>query len=165
MWCSRAPHTLSRRAALFGALSLSAACGFRPVYGPDGPATRLSGQVAIEAPATDAGFELRNRLIDRLGPAEAPAYLLQVEIAVEDAAVAVTTEQETTRYNLPGTARYRLTRLVDGALLAEGQVQSFASYSATGSTVSTATAADDALSRLALGLADLIFRQLLAVPV
>lgn len=161
MWCSE-PPVPSRRAAILGALALLAGCGFRPVHGPDGPLGTLSGAVAVEAPASDTGFVLRNRLVDRLGPAETVRYLLSVDLLIGGAAVAVTTEQETTRFNLPGEAGYGLTEVATGRTLAQGRVTSFTSYSATGTAVSTFAGQQDAEERLAVALADQILLRLAA---
>ncbi|KAA9005987.1 LPS assembly lipoprotein LptE [Histidinibacterium aquaticum] len=159
MWSS---DRLPRRAVLLGGLTLLAGCGFSPVYGPGGAAAPLLGTTAVEAPATEAGYRLRLRLIDRLGPSEAPTYLLSVDLDIRDAAVGVTSEQETTRYNLPGAATYRLTDVATGIGVASGTVDGFTSYSATGTSVSTFAAAEDARQRLAVVLADRILDRLAA---
>ncbi|SLN42724.1 LPS assembly lipoprotein LptE [Roseisalinus antarcticus] len=161
MWSSEA--RLSRRAALFGAAVLLAACGFSPVYGPGSVAERLRGQVSVEAPATDTGYRLRQRLIQRLGAADAPRYHIVVALDLRDAAVAITAEQATTRFNLPGAAQYRLTDRTTGDLIQSGTVDTFTSYSATGTAVSTFAAEADARRRLAVALADLIVTRLATV--
>lgn len=147
---------------MLGALALLTGCGFRPVYGPDGPMGALAGSVAVEAPASAAGFVLRNRIVDRLGPGETARYLLSVDLQIGGAAVAVTTEQETTRFNLPGEADYGLTDVASGRTLAQGRVTSFTSYSATGTAVSTFAGRQDAEERLAVALADQILLRLAA---
>ena len=151
----------TRRTMLLGLLALPA-CGFTPVYGPGGAGAALYGKVSFEAPATDAGYTLRRRLIERLGEAGSAAYHLSVDLDISSAAGAVTTEQITTRYNLPGSARYRLTDRATGAIMASGEVDSFTSYSATGTAVSTFAAEADAEARLAVILADLIVSRLTA---
>jgi len=148
-----------RRAVLLGLLALPG-CGFRPVYGTGGAGADLLGRVSVETPATEAGYALRQRLIERLGPAGSPRYHLSVDLEIRSAAGAVTTRQITTRYNLPGAARYRLTDRVTGGVVAEGSVDSFTSYSATGTAVSTFSAAGDARDRLAVVLGDLILSRL-----
>ena len=84
MWSSET----GRRAVLLGALALGG-CGFTPAYGPGGDAARLRGRVRVEAPASFAGYLLRARLLDRLGPATEPRYLLSLDISeeVEQAAI------------------------------------------------------------------------------
>jgi LPS-assembly lipoprotein len=161
MWWSEPPRT-TRRAAVLGALAVLAGCGFVPVHGPGGALGRLVGTVTVEAPASDAGFVLRNRLVDRFGPAAEARYLLSVDLVIRGAAVAVTTEQETTRFNLPGEADYTLTEVASGRILAKGLVTSFSSYSATGTAVSTFAGRDAAEERLAIALADQILLRLAA---
>jgi len=100
--------------------------------------------------------------VDRLGVSERAQYLLETDIVIRGAAVAVTTEQETTRFSLPGEAEYRLMEVTTGRVIAQGQVTSFSSYSATGTAVSTFAGRDDAEERLAIALADQILLRLTA---
>ena len=165
MSCSEPASAPSRRRALGALLALGAlsACGFAPVYGPGGTGAALFGRVSVEAPATEAGYTLRRRLIERLGTAQAPEWHLSVDLDISSAAGAVTTEQVTTRYNLPGAARYTLTERAGGRIVAQGSVQSFTSYSATGTAVATFAAEADARDRLAVILADQILTRLATV--
>ncbi|EAR49966.1 Predicted secreted periplasmic protein [Oceanicola granulosus HTCC2516] len=151
-----------RRALLGGALLALGACGFTPVHAPGGSAAALYGTVSVEAPATDEGFRLRERLIERLGAADAARYHLSVDLEIRDSPVSVSTEQATTRYNLPGAADFTLIDRTTGALVASGRVDTFTGYSATGTAVSTIAAARDARARLATALADLIVTRLYA---
>lgn len=157
------PDAVTRRGVLLGPLLL-AACGFAPAYGPDGAGDRLRGRIAVEAPDTPEGFRLRARLEDRLGRSEAPvALLLAVEPAVEAFEAGVTPEGALTRYTLEGRAAWRLAS-PSGAALAGGEVTGFTGYSATGTTVATRAAAEDARERLVVLLADEIVARLLLLP-
>lgn len=158
MW----PEATPRRAVLLGLLTL-ASCGFAPAYGPGGPGGRLRGRVAVEAPDTPDGFRLRARLEDRLGPAGAAAAVLGVEPLVEVLEAGITPDGAITRYNLEGRAAWRLTTPA-GAVLAEGEATGFTGYSATGTTVATRSAAEDARERLVVLLADEIVARLLLLP-
>lgn len=158
MW----PDRPSRRLLLTAPLAL-AACGFRPAYAPGGPGLRLRGRVAVEAPPTPDGFRLRAELEDRLGPAGAAAATLSAEPAVEVATAAVTPAGAITRYQLAGTARWRLLS-PEGRLLAEGEAHALTGYSATGPTVSSRAAAQDAEGRLMALLAQRIVERLLLLP-
>ncbi|MEX5728085.1 LPS-assembly lipoprotein [Rhodovulum iodosum] len=151
----------SRRSFLLAVPAL-AACGFRPVYGPGGAAEGLNGRIALADPKTRDGFALAARLEDRLGPATAPLYRLDYIIETDSDPLAVTQEQETTRYDVIGRVRYRLTALDTGALADSGTVRSFTGYSATGSTLATLTARRDAYERLMVILADQIVARLVA---
>ncbi|PIE09796.1 MAG: hypothetical protein CSA72_10825 [Rhodobacterales bacterium] len=141
----------SRRHILLAPLALTA-CGFSPVLGPGSAAPR--GAFALKTPETPLGFALLGRLEDRLGPPDAPRYLLSVRIDLDEATSVVTDDQETQRYTLVGRAHWTLSE--SGTERATGTVDSFASYSASGTTVATESARDDAEERLATGLADRI---------
>ncbi len=149
----------SDRRTILLSLSALAGCGFAPVYAPGSTASTLRNQVQITAPATGEGYVLLQALRDRLGPAAAPAYALSVTLDITQVAAATTPQGSTTRYTLPGTASYTLTA-IDGTPLVNGTVDSFTSYSATGTTVATSTAQADARARLAQILADQIVTRL-----
>ena len=155
MWWS------DRRSALLGLLAL-AGCGFTPVYGPGSTASALRNQTTITAPETVEGYRLLQALRDRLGQADDPAFTLTVALEITQVAAATTAEGSTTRYTLPGTATYALTGLA-GAAITSGSVDSFTSFSATGSTVATSAAEVDARARLAAILADQIVTRLSVV--
>ena len=158
MW----PEAIPRRGALLGLLLL-AGCGFEPAYGPGGPGERLRGRITVEAPDSVDGFRLRARLEDRLGQAGASASLLTVDSEVEVLEAGITPDGAITRYNLEGRAAWRLTSTT-GVVLAEGEATGFTGYSATGTTVATRAAAEDARERLMVLLADEIVTRLLLLP-
>lgn len=149
---------ISRRAALLLGLTALGGCGFVPVYGGDDP---LRGKVAYDTRATITGFRLRERLEQRLGVADAPRYLLRAQITNRQRSLAITTSGDNTRFNVIGTAAWALVDQASGAELASGTVETFTSYSATGSTTATQAAEADATDRLAVALADMIVSRLL----
>lgn len=154
---------LTRRGVLFAALGL-AGCGLTPVYGPQGNATVLRGAVAVTAPETVAGYRLRSRFIERLGPVSEARYQLAVTMTQTPTPATITTDGDTTRFNLVGAATWVLSD-VAGTVLKDGTVETFTSYSATGSTVATQAAETDAAARLSVALADLIMaRMIVAAP-
>ncbi|PWG15605.1 hypothetical protein [Salibaculum griseiflavum] len=157
MWLSK-----RRFLTLLAGLPL-AACGFEPVYGPEGAATALRGRIAYRAPETPEGFRLRARLEDRLGRVERGDYMLQIGIETREEAVVISSDQDINRYNLLGRATWALFAAEDldaDTPLASGEVGTFTAYSAFGSTVATQEAQDDARDRLAVALADLIVTDL-----
>ena len=154
--------TLSRRALLLAPLAL-AACGFTPAYAPGGGADRLLGTIWVQDPDTKAGFDLVERLEERLGRPENVRYDLAYVITTEAVGVGVTTESQITRYNLKGVVDYSLTERATGTRVAGGRVQNFTAYSATGSTVAGLAAEEDAALRLMRILADQIVARLIAV--
>ncbi|MEL6958804.1 MAG: hypothetical protein AAGL89_07645 [Pseudomonadota bacterium] len=152
--------SFNRRHALLSLAAL-AGCGFEPLYGRTGQAEALRGRIAFQAPQTVEGFRLRARLEDRLGRTERGAYLLRVEMEIEEIALVISSDQDINRFNLPGTARWQLTADEDDAVLASGVAETFTAYSAFGTTVATRESQDDARDRLAIALADLIITDLI----
>ena len=71
-----------RRLFLIGLAAL-AGCGFTPAYGPGGAGAALQGKVRIAEPSDRNGFDLVQRLEDRLGRSSAPRYLLDFTIATD----------------------------------------------------------------------------------
>ena len=155
MWFTDRRNLLISLAALAG-------CGFTPAFGPGGGADVLLGAVAPDAPATRDDFALTRRLAERLGPPEAPRFRLAYTVATVASGQAITPDNATTRFSLHGTAAFRLIALGSGAELLAGKVEGFTSWSATGTTVATRAAEDDAHLRLIRILADQIVTRLLA---
>lgn len=153
---------LSRRFLILAPLAL-AACGFTPAYAPDGPATALRGAVRVQDPSDKNGFDLVERLEERLGRPENVLYDLTFTITTEVVGVGITTENEISRYNLKGVVDYALTERATGTRVSDGRVQNFTAYSATGSTVAGLAAEEDAALRLMRILADQIVARLVAV--
>ena len=156
MWWS------DRRAILIalGAGALSA-CGFAPVYGPQGGGSALQGAVALADPVTRAEYLLVQRLEDRLGRATTPRYRLEVVLSTRTQGLGTSAEGDTTRFHLVGTARYTLKSATQDTVLVQGDTDAFTGYSATGSTVATLAAERDALARLMVILGDQITDRLL----
>lgn len=152
---------LSRRAILAAPLAL-AACGFTPALAPNGPAAALQGTVHVQDPTDKNGFDLVERLEERLGRPRTPRYDLAYTIVTETVGVGITTDNKTTRYNLKGVIDYTLTDRASGSRVAGGRVQSFTAYAATGSTVAGLAAEEDASLRLMRILADQIVARLIA---
>ena len=106
---------------------------------------------------------MRKHLEARLGATQTAQYQLITNISETRDAAAVTTDGDITRFSILGTATWKLTQ--GPATLSSGTVETFTSYAATGSTVATQAAEDDAVNRLSVALADLIVADmLLAAP-
>ena len=156
----RSVALVTRRSLLIAPLLL-AACGFTPAYGPGGGATRLTGAVRVQDPVDKNGFDLVERLEERLGRPEAARYDLAFTITTESVGVGITADNKITRYNLKGVVDYTLTEQATGTRVTGGRVQSFTAYSATGSTVAQLAAEEDAAYRLMRILADQITARLI----
>ncbi len=147
---------VSRRVALLGLMALSG-CGFRPVYSN---ASVLRGAFVFDTSESVAGFRLREHLEQRLGPPDAPRFLLRVRQPGRSSPAAITTEGETVRFNVLGEANWTVERLDNGEAIQSGKVESFTSYAATASTVATQAAEENAQARLSVTLADMLISRL-----
>ncbi len=160
MWCS------DRRAVLaLGLAGLAlAGCGFKPLYGDAAPAAAMRGQFVLDTPDGQPGFEMRERLLERLGESSDPRYRLAIRLDLQSRGSALTQQDYTTRYDVIGTASYTVTPLAGGAPILTGTVNSITGYSApeseTASAFASLVAERDAELRLALTLADQIVTEL-----
>ena len=153
--------SFSRRSLILFPFAL-AACGFTPVYGPGGAGSALYGKVALVAPANEESYLLYRNLEERLGRAETPAFRLALTPSVERQGQAVTATGEITRFSMIGRATFSLHDLSDDSVVTSGNVENFTGYSATGSTIETFAARNDALERLMIIMADQIVARLYA---
>lgn len=151
---------LTRRGALAGLLAL-AGCGFTPAYAPGGVGEALRGAVHLPDPTDLDSYALNAHLSARLGAETALRYDLTYALRVAVVEQGITSEQITTRFALNGTLDFRLTDRASGAMVSQGSVSAFTSYSATGSTIATTTAETDARARLMRMLGDQLVTRLL----
>ncbi|MEZ5798050.1 MAG: LPS assembly lipoprotein LptE [Paracoccaceae bacterium] len=151
----------NRRFLILAPLAL-VACGFTPAYAPGGAATRLTGAVWAADPTDKNGFDLVERLEERLGRPQVHRYDLAYSIVTEKVGVGITPDNRITRYNLKGAIEYTLSDTGTGARITGGRVQGFTAYAATGSTVAGLAAEEDAAYRLMRMLADQIVARLIA---
>ncbi len=152
----------TRRALFGGALALLAACGFTPVYAPGGAGEGLRGSLLVDDPVNRNEFSFVARLEQRLGQARAAPFRLAYTVETRQEGVGITPAQETTRYNVFGTADYQVIDRVTKAVLAEGQVENFTGYSATSLIVGTQSVTREAHERLMVILADQVVARLIA---
>jgi LPS-assembly lipoprotein len=147
-------------AGVLGLAAAIAGCGFQPLHAPGSPAAATRGRIAVEPIPGAAGFALRERLVERLGPAEAPTHRLAVDLELRREGAAITRDAITTRYIVIGTAAYRLVPLgaAEPVLAESASVQS--GYSTpqadTASAFAARAAALAAEERVARTLADRI---------
>ena len=143
---------------LMAALPL-AACGFTPAFAPGGPAASLLGGLRPDDPNS---FDLVAEIEDKLGGADVPRFLLGYKITTRTTGVGITTSNAITRYDLTGSVAYTLRDAATGKVLTQGTADSFTSYSAAGTPVSTLTDEEAANSSLMTILADQLVTQLVA---
>lgn len=150
-----------RRFVLLAPLALMG-CGFAPAFGPGGAAQGLQGRVRVADPNDKRGFDLVERLEERLGRPEAPRFDLNYTIVTRAETLGITPENAITRYHLTGVIDWTLISRESGQRATGGRVQGFTAYSATGSTVAGLSAEEDAAFRLMRILADQIVTRLIA---
>src|SRR6056297_1554864 len=144
-----------------GAAGLGA-CGFTPVYGPDGGGRALQGSVALPEPDNETAYHFNSRFEERLGRGGPGAdYTLGLRLQTDEQDIGSTSAGTTTRYRLIGRAFYSLVDIASGQTLLEGRTNAFTGYSTTGSTVATRAAEADAERRLMVLLADQVIDDLL----
>lgn len=145
---------------------LVGACGFTPVHAPGGAGHALYDRVLVAAPekvksnSDVAAYALVRALEEKLGRGTLQAYQLDLELEQKSEGQAITADNDITRFSVEGTAKYTLTRLSDGVVMASGTVKNFTGYSATGSTVETLAGERDAEERLMEILANQIVTRL-----
>lgn len=144
----------SKRGFLALSLAALAACGFTPVYGPNGTGTVLQNTVEVQELTTRDGFLLVQRLEQRLGRGAAPEFRLTLDLNTSQAGLAVDPAGDVERFDVIGSVNYSLLRTSDGAIVTSGYVEDFTGYSASGSPVATLAAEKDARTRLMTILAD-----------
>lgn len=153
--------SFNRRLFLLSAAAL-AGCGFTPAYGPGGAAGKLQNAVLVDEPDDRPGYLLTRRFEERLGRANPARYGLSYSIRISENAIAISPDNVITRYNILGSVTFALRDLASEKVLTSGKVDSFTSYSASGSTVATQAARRDAEARLMTILTDQIITRLTA---
>ncbi|WP_420862054.1 LPS assembly lipoprotein LptE [Algirhabdus cladophorae] len=150
---------LNRRLILLGGLA-TAGCQFAPVYSDRND---LWGAFAFTAPKNRLGFVLKQRLEDRMGQPQSPRYDVALSLSNSLQRNAITADGTTTRFKVFGTVSYTLKPFQTKTVLHNGTVNSFTSYSNTGTTVANTTARQDASDRLMSLLADQLVARLYAL--
>ena len=151
----------SRRWLLIGFLGL-AACGFEPIYGVDKPANKIIGEIDVEVSNGRNAFELRDRLIERLGALESdPKYLLKYRSSIKSKNLTISKDNDVTRYTLQGETNFDLVDLKAKKVIYTNTIVSNTAYSATVGTYPTAVAERGDNVRLSRDMADKIVTLLL----
>lgn len=160
MWLSERREFLAGLAAL----SLTGACGFRPVYGTGGPGRALRGAVRVDDPVSRADFHFVAAFEEALGSAIAPRFSLAYTITQNEVGAGVLQNIGATRVQVFGALDFTVTDLTTGTEVASGQVANNTTYSTTGTQLSTLTAAEDAELRLMRILAEGLVTRLYTEP-
>ncbi|MDV4144828.1 LPS assembly lipoprotein LptE [Shimia sp. FJ5] len=158
--------SFNRRTVLLSLTAASgltlAGCGFEPVYGSGGSASRFLNQITVDAPTDNRSYLLTRELEDRLGRNLNGGYGLSISLSTFEDSAGRTITGATSRYNMIGEATFALRDLATGEVLTSGKTKNYVGYSATGSTVATVASREDATERLMVILTDQIVANLLA---
>ena len=149
----------SRRTTLLALALAVGACGYAPVYGPQGNGAILQDALRLEAPQDEREYAFNRRIEDRLG--RGIRWALSVKIDVSETPLGITSTGNTTRYRKVGRATYTLVDPATAETLVSGSTSGFTGYSTSGSTVATVASERDAAERLAILLADQVIDALL----
>jgi len=147
-----------------GALSLTAACGFRPVYGNGGAGQALRSAVRADDPVSRGDFQFVSAFEDLLGRPTSARYGLAYAITKSEVEAGSIQDIGATRIQLFGTLDFTVTDLGTGLAVANGQVANNATYSTTSSQLATLAAAEDAELRLMRILAEALVTRLYTEP-
>ena len=154
--------SLFSRRWLFIGLLLLTACGFEPIYGTKKPANLILGKIDVEVSNGRNAFELRERLLERLGALDGtPAYLLKYTSNIESKNLTISKDNDVTRYTLQGVTNFDLVDTASKKVIYTNNIASNTAYSATAGTYPTAIAERDANVRLSRDMADKIVTLLL----
>ena len=143
-----------------------AACGFRPLYGPQaGYDQSLEEFASISiAPIPDRiGQILRNELRDRLTPRgvpRSPRYRLAIVMGQTKEGLAFEKDETVTRFNLVVRATYQLVDVETGTVLTSGAARSVAAFNVVLSEFANIAAEADAESRTAKAVGEDIWVRL-----
>jgi LPS-assembly lipoprotein len=155
---------MMRRTVTVLAAFLLSACGLHPLYGGGAgspiAATLRSVQVApIEG---QAGWLVRNKLVDRLGESgeASPAYRLDVKLDDNLTAFGIRGDRAATQERRTLRARYQLVSLRTGTVLLDATAGSDAGIDIVSSEYATVAAEQTALEELSGIVADQIVARL-----
>ena len=147
--------SLFRKIWFLLALLPLAACGFEPVYGTGTAATNMLGKIEIQVVKGRNGFEMRDRLLERLGAVGVDApYLLSFKTTIVSDDLTISDDNDVTRFTLTGATAFQITDKATQTIVYNNTVTSNTAYSATSGTYATSIAERDANVRLNRDLAD-----------
>lgn len=149
-----------RRSALLLSLMLLSGCGLRPLYGggQGSPVAATLRSVQVGPIDGQAGWLVRNKVIDRLGAAGAGEIAYRLDITLDDniTAFGIRRDRAATRERRTLRARFQLVSLATGLVVLDATAGSDAGIDIVSSEYATVAAEQTALENLADGLADQI---------
>jgi LPS-assembly lipoprotein len=149
-----------RAALILLAAIMLAACGLRPLYGGGeaGSVAATLRSVEVGPIAGQAGWLVRNKLIDRLGETARSdaAYRLDVTLDDDITGFGIRSDRSATRERRTLRARYQLVSVATGQVVLDATAGSDAGIDIVSSDYATVAAEQTALEHLADVLADQI---------
>ena len=147
-------------AVLIAALLLLPACGLRPLYGggTGSPVAATLRSVEVGPIAGQAGWLVRNKLIDRFGEAGQGSAAYRLEVTLDDniTAFGIRADRAATRERRTLRARYQLVRLSTGEVVLDATAGSDAGIDIVSSDYATVASEQTALENLSDAVADQI---------
>lgn len=135
------------------ALLALSACGLQPMYAGGSSGVVARGLAAVEVPAIEgqAGWLVRNALVDRLGAGGDAAARYRLDVRLDDKleGLGVLSDDTVGRERRTLRARYQLVDLADGEILVDATAGSDAGIDVVSSEYATIAAEQTALENLA----------------
>ena len=153
------------RVALLGPMLLAlTGCGLQPMYAGGSSGVVASELAAIDVPAIEgqAGWLVRNALVDRLGAGGQAAARYRLDVRLDDKleGLGVLSDDTIGRERRTLRARYQLVDLADGEILVDTTAGSDAGIDVVSSEYATIAAEQTALENLAREVASQIATRL-----
>lgn len=148
------------RAFPIAALLFLSACGLHPLYGggASSPVASTLRSVEVGPIAGQAGWLVRNKLVDRLGEAGQGTAAYRLDVTLDDniTAFGLRSDQAATRERRTLQARYQLVSLTTGEVVLDATAGSDAGIDIVSSDYATVAAEQTALENLSDVVADQI---------
>ena len=154
---------MSRRLALLALFALTG-CGLRPVYGggSSGPVATTLRSVSVAPIDGQAGWLMRNKLLDRLGSdgSTGSAYRLEVKLDDNISSFGLRSDRAATQERRTLRARYQLVDTRNGMVVLDATAGSDMGIDIVSSEYATVAAEQTAAENLAEVVADQIVARL-----
>jgi LPS-assembly lipoprotein len=155
---------MMRLAVLVAASLALAGCGLQPMYAGGSSGVVASQLASVEVPAIQgqAGWLVRNALVDRLGAGGQAAARYRLDVALDDKlqGLGVLSDDTVGRERRTLRARYQLVDLSNGAILLDETAGSDAGIDVVSSEYATIAAEQTALENLSKEVASQITSRL-----
>lgn len=153
-----------RRAGLVLALLLLPSCGLRPLYagGTDSPVAATLRSVQVAPIGGQAGWLVRDKLLQRLGEAGQGAHAYRLDVTLDDniTSFGLRRDQAATQERRTLRARYQLVDLSNGMVVLDATAGSDSSIDIVSSEYATVAAEQSVLEQLSGIVADQIAARL-----